>query len=208
VAQAVVPPRLISLLSGWDANPETVEAVAADVVARYRQPHRRYHNLEHIDEMLAVTDRLGASHEVECAVWFHDAIYDPATSDNEERSAHYAHGVLESLSAPADFVNEVARLVLSTIEHAPEPDDSSATVLADADLAILGASPARYERYVRDVRAEYGHLTDEVWREGRAAVVRAFLDRRRLFYDDALHAELDARARDNLRAELVALSAS
>src|SRR4030042_1627249 len=66
-------------------------AVFADLDRRYREPGRFYHTWEHVAECLADRD---AAHdlcdtpaEVELALWFHDAVYDPRASDNEARSA-------------------------------------------------------------------------------------------------------------------------
>ena len=206
MAQALVPPRLIALLSSWGADSGAVADAAADLVTRYAEPQRRYHTLEHIDEMLAVTDKLGATEEVTCAVWFHDAYYEPARTDNEDRSAAYARDVLGALGASAAFIREVARLVESTRLHDPEEDDHNGQVLADADLAILGAATDRYSRYVRDVRAEYAHVSDDDWRAERGRILSDFLERPRLFFSEPMRAACDARARVNLRMELVALS--
>jgi predicted metal-dependent HD superfamily phosphohydrolase len=208
VAQAVLPSRLISLLSSWGASQDAVAGAAVDLIARYEEPHRRYHTLEHIDDMLAVADRLAATDEVTCAVWLHDVIYDPTQTDNEARSAAFARGLLQRLDAPASLVEEVARLVESTAQHDPDDGDHNGQVLADADLAILGAPADRYERYVRDARAEYAHASDDDWRRGRAAVVRSFLDRPLLYHSWQLRDSREQRARENLRAELVALTAS
>jgi predicted metal-dependent HD superfamily phosphohydrolase len=207
VAQVVVPPRLVALLSSWHADPGDVANAADGLVAHYCEPHRRYHTLEHIDEVLAVTDSIDATAEVTAAVWFHDAIYDPRAADNEARSAVYARDLLASLGAPPSFTAEVARLVESTAAHEPLAADLNGVVLADADLSILGAPPDRYERYARDVRQEYRHVSDDDWRRGRAAVVRSFLERPQLFHSPALRDALEPRARENLRGELVALSA-
>ena len=85
VAQAVVPPGLTALLSSWGAEPTRVDAAASDLVARYAEPHRRYHTLEHIEEMLAVAESLEASAEVHCAVWMHDVIYEPTAARQRVR---------------------------------------------------------------------------------------------------------------------------
>jgi predicted metal-dependent HD superfamily phosphohydrolase len=207
VAQVVVPPRLVALLSSWHADSGAVTNAADDLVARYREAHRRYHTLEHIDEMLVVTDSLAATDEVTTAVWFHDAIYDPRAADNEARSSGYARELLASLGAPASFTAEVSRLVESTSAHDPAPGDRNGVVLADADLAILGASPDRYERYARDVRHEYSHVNDDDWQQGRASVVRSFLERPQLFHSPAVRDALGSQARENLRRELVSLAA-
>ena len=183
--------------------------MADELTARYREPHRRYHTLEHIGEVVAVLARLGGGDAVDLAAWFHDAVYDPraGAGESEQASALLATERLDALGAPRGLVSEVARLVDMTAGHEPTPDDHDGRALADADLAILGAAPARYERYRRDVRAEYAHVPDDAWRHGRADVLARFLTRPRIFHDDVLHAELDARARTNLSDELHSLGA-
>ena len=185
------------LVSRWGARAEKVDAEYAELVARYAEPHRRYHTLEHIAEALVEVDTAHGSPEVELAVWFHDAIYDTAADDNEHRSAQYADAVLSRLGAPLRVIAEVKRLVELTATHVVPPADVNARVLIDADLAILRANPARYDRYVDDVRHEYAHVDDDAWTQGRAAVVRSLLA-----------VTTDAAARSNLTRELTRLSSS
>src|SRR5262249_8418484 len=109
--------------------------------------------------------------------------------------------------APAELVTEVVRLVESTAQHDPAAGDHNGELLADADLAILGAPADLYQRYARDVRAEYAHVNDDDWRGGRAAVVRTFLDRTVLFHSWQLREAREQQARENLGAELIALAA-
>ena len=171
--------------------------------ARYAEPHRRYHTVEHLDEVLAAVHELADladdPHAVVMAALFHDAVYDPraAPGENERASAELARSMYGD--------EEVVRLVLLTAEHSAAPDDRNGAVLVDADLWILGAPPERYERYARDVRAEYAHVDDDAWRAGRSAVLRRFLDRPRLFATDRFSARFDAAARRNLAGELTAL---
>ena len=67
--------------------------------------------------------------------------------------------------------DEVARLVRLTERHLPADDDANGCVLSDADLAILAATPERYAEYAADVRREYAHVPDDLFRAGRAAVL-------------------------------------
>lgn len=93
-------------------------------------------------------------------------------------------------------------LVLSTIHHAAPDDDLLATALLDADLAILGAAPERYEEYASGVREEYSIYSDEDWRAGRAAVLEGLLARPRLYRSDIARARWESKARGNLADEL------
>ena len=55
------------------------------------EPHRYYHNLQHIHDML-LNDNLIING---LTIWYHDAIYDPKRNDNEERSAELAESELK-----------------------------------------------------------------------------------------------------------------
>lgn len=52
-----------------------------ELLRRYREPHRAYHNCQHLQECLQVRRLINAAchapAEVDLALWFHDAIYDP-----------------------------------------------------------------------------------------------------------------------------------
>ena len=100
----------------------------------------------------------------------------------------------------------VGDLVRATEHHEPTADPDRA-VLLDADLAVLGSEPAAYQAYVTGVRAEYGHLDDERWRSGRAAVLRGLLDRDPLYSTATGRERWERRARANLAAELATLEA-
>jgi len=186
------------------------DQVVDELLARHREPHRHYHGLGHVlrvlrsvDELLAAESRPVADADaVRLAAWFHDAVYDPRRHDNEAVSAELAARTLAELGQPDARVAAVARLVLTTAAHAPASEDEA--VLIDADLAVLGADPATYSTYVRGVRKEYAHIDDAAWRQGRAEVLRSFLDRPQVFHTATMRAS-EARARANLVAELADL---
>jgi predicted metal-dependent HD superfamily phosphohydrolase len=59
------------------------------VSARYAEPHRRYHTWAHVLACFDARDRLTTAElpEVDLALLFHDAVYDPFAKDNEAGSA-------------------------------------------------------------------------------------------------------------------------
>ena len=181
----------------------------ADLLRRYGDPRRRYHDVRHLSEVLDGVDELAAhAHDadvVRLAAWFHDAVYDvraPAGA-SETASADLAASVLSALDHPG--VDEVVRLVRLTATHAPAADDADGQVLCDADLRVLGADAARYAEYARDVRAEYAHVPDADFAAGRAAVMGALLAHDRLYATAAAHERWEARGRANVTAELARL---
>src|SRR6185503_7621320 len=142
-------------LAGANAD---ADAAFDDIARRYREVHRFHHTLEHVEEVLDVVDSLGGTDAVQYAAWLHDVVYDPRSDGNEAASAAYAVAMLPDLGVDAAEVREVARLIELTAGHVVVPGDANGAVLADADLAILGAPPARYDRYAAAVRKEYSWL--------------------------------------------------
>lgn len=178
----------------------------ADLLARWSEPHRRYHDVDHLHAVLARVDLLAAEAEdpdvVRLAAWFHDAVYDPRSTDNESRSAALARDLLPGIGLAPQRVLEVARLVELTATHDPEAGDSDGAVLSDADLAVLASPPAAYARYAAGVRAEYHHLDDPAFAAGRSAVLRALLDRPALFRTAHGRTAWEVPARANVESEL------
>lgn len=195
-------------------------AVLESVLARHREPHRRYHGVGHVAWVLRHLATLSRSepHDdlgaIVAAACFHDAVYDPRAVDNEAASARLARTSLAGLGWPAERVEHVVSMVEATAGHVTDAAssgragatvDADTAVLLDADLAVLGSDPAAYLEYSRGVRAEYAHVDDTAWRDGRAAVLRTLLARRRVYLTATARERWEVRARANLRAELASL---
>lgn len=201
-------------MEAWHRLFPSDDAVGADLLARWSEPHRRYHTLEHLRVMLDVIDRHAEladdADAVRLAAWFHDAVYEPLASgslSNEEQSAALALSALAGLGFDPDRAAEVARLVRLTAGHRVEPGDRNGALLADADLAVLAFAPAAYARYTAAVREEYAAVPEDAFRAGRARILRQLLELPELFRVVPARAEWTARAHDNLRAELRLLGA-
>lgn len=120
---------------------------ADNLLARWQEPQRHYHTLAHLTAVLEhidVLEKYAADPDVvRLAAWFHDAVYLPERSENEERSARLAERALLEAGVSEARTAQVARLVRLTVTHAPADDDRDGQVLCDADLAILASPPPR-----------------------------------------------------------------
>ncbi|MFG3659248.1 hypothetical protein [Streptomyces sp. NPDC047706] len=183
---------------------------ADDLIARWQEPQRHYHTLTHLTAVLDHIDVLeeyaDAPDLVRLAAWFHDAVYLPDRSENEERSARLAERALPEAGVPEARTAEVARLVRLTAGHAPADDDRNGQVLCDADLAILASPPSAYAAYTAAVREEYGFVPSDAFRAGRSAVLRDLLALPRLYRTPYGAEHWEATARYNLTSELEILS--
>jgi predicted metal-dependent HD superfamily phosphohydrolase len=176
-----------------------------EVCRGYGESHRAYHTLRHLAECFEHFD--GARHlavrpaEVELALWFHDAIYDPRAADSEEQSAAWARRSLARAEATAEQIARVSDLILAT-RHAGAEGPPDHAVLLDTDLSILGAPPARFAEYESQVRQEYSWVPDEAFRKARAGILARFLERPRIYATDHFTRLLEAQARSNLRSSI------
>jgi predicted metal-dependent HD superfamily phosphohydrolase len=199
--------RLLWEALGAQAVPQ---GLLNQLMASYSEPHRRYHTLRHLRECLfhfdAARTLAARPDEVLLALWFHDAVYEPARPDNEERSADWARTSMRAAGCDADATDRVHALVLATRHgSAAVHEDPDTQLLLDIDLASLGAAPARFDEDNRDIRAEYAHVSEADYRAGRRQILEGFLARPRLYRTDAFHGALDGSARANLRRALAAL---
>ena len=181
------------------------------LLAAWSEPARHYHDVRHLEDCLSQLDDVRvdpATRDVlELALWFHDAVYDPRATDNEERSARWATEALAAAGIPAAAVNEVARLVRLTREHGTASDEAG-RLICDIDLSILGRPVEVFDAYERRIRSEYRWVSEEVFRDGRTRILEGFLRRAPLFQTDAFRRRFEASARANLRRALAALAGS
>lgn len=204
------PERARAVLTGrWQQLLPDHPGLGAELLERWSEPHRRYHTTAHLLDVLTGLDLVCAptapGREVRLAAWFHDAVYAGVAGADEEDSAALAEQTLPAAGLDAGAVAEVVRLVLLTRDHSPAAGDAAGAALCDADLAVLGQGADGYARYVRQVRAEYAHVSEPDWRTGRSAVVHHLLDRRPLFRTPTGEARWEQRARANLQGELAQL---
>lgn len=184
------------------------ERVLAEVVGAFTGVDRHYHDLGHVLDCLRKADevyeRLTEGRAVDAALFFHDAVYDATRGDNEERSAELAARCLGVMGEDAKFIAVVRDLIMDT-RHVTSPASNDGRYVVDIDLSILGESPERFDAYERAIRREYGHVTEEAFRNGRAKVLRSFLDRPRIYGTDVFRDRYEAAARENLARSLTAL---
>ncbi|MET7331383.1 metal-dependent phosphohydrolase [Nonomuraea sp. NPDC005650] len=189
-------------------------ATGAELLARWAEPHRRYHNLDHLAAVLGGIAQLAAPGgdladdlpAVRLAAWFHDAVYDGRPGLDEERSAQLAQSRLPRCGVPAGRVAEAARLVRLTAAHDTLAEgDHNGAVLCDADLAVLGMPG--YDDYAGRIRQEYAHVPDDLFRAGRAEVLRRLLAVPRLYRTERARELWEERARANMTRELATLTA-
>lgn len=189
------------------------DGLGDELVRRWNEPHRRYHDERHLEDVLLALDQLrlaGAVVEPTAllAAWFHDAVY-RGREDDERASAALAHERIAAVLGPDAEATAVRDYVLATdpaaeVSEAPLP----LAPLLDADLSVFAAGERRYRDYADAVREEYAHVDDADFRRGRARILLRYLDRPRIYRTDEARALWEQRARRNLALEIDRLSRS
>ncbi len=95
-----------------EGDPGPVYELLSD---RYSERHRAYHTLNHLsqclDELEDARHLAEQPNQVEMALWFHHAIYDPKAKDNEQRSAELCRRTAKEAGLPETFGRKVYDLV-------------------------------------------------------------------------------------------------
>lgn len=173
--------------------------------AMYWEPHRHYHTLAHVVEMLECleesSDRIGDRDVMELAVWFHDAVYDStaAHGGNEDASADLLSNICSGAAvAPADAI------IRHSAHHGPSGDPDT-QLFCDLDLYRLAGSYETFLKHGDDVRREYAWIDDDAWAVGRAKFMGRLQERPAIYQTRYWRDRLETQARSNI-ARLLAES--
>lgn len=226
----------------WDASFQELDEIQANgnkdkldkwfdkLFQQHNETGRYYHTTVHLMEMMrywnaVVAEDLSLSkHSLAIcfATFFHDAVYDPKSSTNEEDSAKLfeefcsdAMGIQQIPSDDADNrVAKVASLVLTLIlatkkhevilnEALSDAEIDLQKMFLDIDMSVLGKHENAYLAYAGCIRKEYSFVETSVFCEKRAEILTGFLEeKKQIFLSDLFHKASEAQARSNLKREI------
>jgi len=179
-----------------------------DVLNKYSESWRFYHNLNHIAECLNELRTLSLSPEedlkIELAIWFHDIIYNRKSSTNEEDSAHYFQEQAKNLNISSQLVESVVNYILSTKNHnvSNTCEDKSLKLFLDIDLSILGADTQRFLDYDKAIRQEYSWVPGFLYNAKRKSILKSFLKKDTIFKTPEFFEKYEGKARKNILLKL------
>jgi predicted metal-dependent HD superfamily phosphohydrolase len=178
------------------------------IIQAYREPHRAYHTLNHVAQLLQLIEAYG--HEIkhipslQFAAFFHDVVYKPGDGDNERNSAKIASTALSALSVPESVIADCELMTLLTRSHADIPPSTTPDMLLflDMDLSILGSSPNEYAAYCKQIRMEFKNYPELLFQQGRKKFLKSQLQRSRIYHTDLFQKRYGLQARENMLNEL------
>ena len=131
------------------------------------------------------------------ALWFHDVIYDPQAKDNELQSAElFEQYLAQDLSI--DIVQKIKRWIIATQKH-ERSDDHDLQFLLDIDLAILAASPERFDEYEQQIQQEYAWVDSDIYSIKRKEVLVHFYQTELLYQTEYFQKHFEQKAKQNLK---------
>ena len=129
--------------------------------------------MKHLDAVRELADN---PHEIELALWFHDAIYKPFSSTNEKDSAVCAQEFFQSNDFEgSEIIDRIYDLIMVT-EHTGEVKTNDQKLMIDIDLSILGTPTNIYTQFEKDVRFEYKRVPMLLFKKKRREIYKSFLN--------------------------------
>jgi predicted metal-dependent HD superfamily phosphohydrolase len=175
---------------------------------RYCEPHRIYHRCTHLVHCFQQLDLAYALIQdpdaVEMALWFHDAIYTPGSSENEKESAELFVRAAKDHFRPS-FIRKVYELIIATAHKEPAQGCNEQFV-TDIDLSSLGADWEEFLRDTKALREEHADSSDAMYYVAHAKFLTSMLQRPRIFRTEFFYGCYEQRARENITRLLAVLA--
>ena len=174
------------------------------VTEQYTKPNRHYHNLNHIENLMAQIEQLSLSIDDKAILLnvalFHDVIYKAGRNNNENKSAEFAGYWLSKLNLGTIDSQIICDMIRSTKTH--KSSDFLTQLFLDMDLSILGENEENYQAYIIQIRKEHIQIPNYLYKIERKRFLKVMLSREVIFSTSEYYEAFENRARRNLRNEL------
>jgi predicted metal-dependent HD superfamily phosphohydrolase len=173
----------------------------------YSGKSRHYHNLTHIQDMIACYetyfDQLQFPNAVLYSIFYHDYIYVSSKKDNELKSAEFAVKILpKETTLNSELVFD---MICATQQH-QHNEIEDINWLIDFDLKILAKDWDDYKIYFEQIRKEYRIYPDFLYKPGRVKALKHFLENEFIFQTDEFRGLYEEKARQNIENEISLLT--
>lgn len=194
-----------------------------DIIQQYQGDGRYYHTDDHLHQVidLLVESQVWSNASL-LAAFYHDYIYCPGATDNEDQSAEICYDKAIKLGIEHDVAKQAAEMIRATKYHSsdvPEADQLSVKErfflgvgrftnidikesFLDADMAILGSDPDLYAKYIEGIRLEYSRFSDSQYRTGRLNFLNSLMSQTTIFITVYFKSRFESQARLNIQKEI------
>jgi predicted metal-dependent HD superfamily phosphohydrolase len=187
------------------------------IYEQHNEQGRFYHTAVHLKEMLDYLEVLRQTEVITneqavpiiLAIFFHDVVYDPKSSQNETESAMLFQNFGNEVSLNPNVSEVVVTMIEATAKHtivlmADQPEMQSAQAFfLDLDMAVLGKKVAAYLAYAALIRQEFSFVDSETYCSKRAQILQSFMDDSKSIYiTEIFQTAMESQARKNLKTEI------
>jgi predicted metal-dependent HD superfamily phosphohydrolase len=201
----VLKETFIKLVNNYTADVRLGTQLWSEIETNYSNKKRHYHTLTHLENLLqqlvAVKTTIKNWDTVLFTLYYHDIIYNPLKTNNEEKSAEFTENRMRLIAAPQPIIENCIGQILATKKHFLSADNDT-NIFTDADLSILGQPWPVYEKYYKQVRKEYALYPNLIYNPGRKKVLQHFLQMQQIFKTDYFFECFEAQAKENIEREL------
>jgi len=163
-----------------------------DIIDRWSEPHRFYHNLDHLNFLIKQFEILRdieditteEMHRLIVAAFFHDVIYDPKLKNNEELSIHYFVNKCEECGTLKDeFIEQVGEIISDT-QYRKIPTKRLSMRFWETDNSVLQLPVNKLIEVEHKIFQEYQWVDYRLYRKGRIEFLESSLGMFDGDYDD------------------------
>ncbi len=150
------------------------------LLAMWNESHRFYHTLDHLNNLIDQIDNDKSKlSEIEyekliiCAL-FHDCIYEPIKSDNEEKSAEFFINCCVDKSNPD--IQDIKQMILDTKTH--QSNTKLSEIFNRYDMSVVEGDFDELLKWENGIRAEFvPHYGADKYKIGRISFLKSLLDK-------------------------------
>ena len=149
------------------------------ILGMWNESHRSYHTLDHLNDLLDQADENRERFDQKeyemlvLASLFHDAVYEPANADNEERSADFFMSCCEDKSNPD--ILAIRQMILDTKDH--KASSRLSKIFSEFDMRIVERDLDSLLEWEKGISEEYSMYPKEQYKEGRLKFLESLLDK-------------------------------
>lgn len=141
-----------------------IDTTEEDLLSFWNMPHRHYHNINHLNDLLKQIDDSSYNKELKeklyLVAYFHDIVYDVLRGDNEEQSGNY----YMSLADKTDTNFEIYEAILDTKKHNGATELSK--TFCEMDMNIVTRKYEELLEWEDGIQKEYA-VYKEKYKPGR-----------------------------------------
>jgi len=171
---------LQKILSQWN-----IKMTIDEILNRWSEPQRHYHTIKHLQDLMnkiIALHKKGTISDLECEklvliALFHDIVYEPLSSTNEEDSAKMFMDNIDINSAPNDIkthIDEICQAILDTKRH--QPSTWISKIFCGMDMSIVNSTYDELLEWENGIWNEFNAVGKEKYKAGRLSFLKKIVD--------------------------------